>query len=86
MNLLNSPYKYIFALILIIAFLLLFTSKFKKNEKVKLNDNIQTENIETTGENIFSETIADADSDLNKTENYSIEKKEKNKHENKALT
>ena len=80
MNLLNSPYKYIFALILIIAFLLLFTSKFKKNEKVKLNDNIQTENIETTGENIFSETIADADSDLNKTENYSIEKKEKNKH------
>lgn len=86
MNSLNSRYKYIFAVISVVALLYLLMSIFGKNEKVKLDNELKTENLKVIEENISSEDPSIIKPDMNLLEKNITEKEEEKTLKKKVLT
>ena len=81
MNILNSTYKYIIGGIAVIIFLFLLMSKFGKNEKVVLNENIKPDTLEKIEKDISSNMISNEKPNVDE-----MEKKQKKKPDNRKLS
>lgn len=81
MNISNSTYKYIIGGIVIITFLFLLMSKFGKNEKVVLNENIKPDTLEIIEEDISSNMISNGKPDVS-----GMDKKQKKKTDDSNLS